>query len=72
LINTWANYHFDVGLEDIFRIRLAKEGECLDENGSSVKDIRTYYLPKHKFSAPLLLVDVPGFIEEENQVKVSV
>jgi len=30
MINTWANYHFDVGLEENFRIRLANEGEFLD------------------------------------------
>jgi len=30
MINTLANYHFEVGLEDNFRIRLAKEDESLD------------------------------------------
>ena len=48
MINTWANYHFDVGLEDNFRVRLAKEDEGLDKNKSYAKDIRAYFLPRHK------------------------
>jgi len=63
MINTWANYHFDVGLEDNFRIRLANEGESLDLNKSLAKDIRTFFLPRYKLSAPLLLIDIPGFNE---------